>query len=788
MNKNNRWDYIDPQLQNMYKRQFARTIDNGQSTTNQPFMQKQPEYIDSDLIKQTMAGNPLTGQEWRTPIPAQKLYPTIPYPSIPDTPYNRKILSSLFNNDPEGKPLTSFKDGLAQYGKRLANDFSYNIGKLKSWWNNEDKMQAAYRNVQKNFGSLSSVNNEDLLKEIERNKQEISEKNIRKPDKKFDWNNNELYDPETGAVNEQEYMNTKARYIDALKNIMEMKSEGLSPRQIEKAVNDYIINGGEGKKQMSKALEQNDSFKETEGWAKVAETGAGIAQQALPIAAGLVFPPAGVALGAANVGSLAAQSHAQAQMDIDRYEKENGEKVPDWKRAAYVGSYTGADLLIEGLMQGRYLNKLSAPLKESMRKGVVSQMMKNPQASKELTDLLKNYKHIDLKKLAAEIGSDATMEGLSEAGTSVAQDMAARIYLDRENYPALNEILQNATRSGIEGGVFGGALGGISHTGGKAVQHFRRKNDGKVTILNTKYGEPMEVIGQTENGLYKVITPEGKEELIFPDFTEGIYSIPYEDYNRITRSSADKYEKMPSVTEQNKNLKKEDSGFNISIVNPDNPWLNKYDTQFQRDRRRQEAEKISKELGIDAQIFDRQSELPLDVQQKLPAKDVLPGYFSPENDQVNVILDNIRSEAELKKTLIREAVAKKGIRALYGEHTDSFLDQVFRSMPSEVRETYQKNNRSNRKAAEEYLSDMAEKGIDNPGLWNNIRSYTRQIIRDKLGQDFDFDDNELQYILWKARNRITNKDTMKEMLKKNNKERQIRESMFPTHYPPKNKK
>jgi len=109
-------------------------------------------------------------------------------------------------------------------------------------------------------------------------------------------------------------------------------------------------------------------------------------------------------------------------------------------------------------------------------------------------------------------------------------------------------------------------------------------------------------------------------------------------------------------------------------------------------------------------------------------------------------------------------------------------------MPSEVRETYQKNNRSNRKAAEEYLSDMAEKGIDNPGLWNNIRSYTRQIIRDKLGQDFDFDDNELQYILWKARNRITNKDTMKEMLKKNNKERQMRESMFPTHYPPKNKK
>lgn len=132
MNKNDRWDYIDPQLQNMYKRQIAQTRDNGQNTKTQSSPQERPEYIDPDLIKRTMVNNPLTGQEWKTPIPSQKLYPAIPYPSIPDTPYNRKILSPLLNNDSEEKPLTSFKDGLAQYGKRLANDFSYNFGKLKS--------------------------------------------------------------------------------------------------------------------------------------------------------------------------------------------------------------------------------------------------------------------------------------------------------------------------------------------------------------------------------------------------------------------------------------------------------------------------------------------------------------------------------------------------------------------------------------------------------------------------------------------------------------------------------
>lgn len=852
--KNNQWDSVDPQLQNMYK-QMAQTKNTSQMPQAQPPVQEQSysQYVNPNLIGRTMNNNPFTGNAWRVPMQAQEpapyspepvfsqgmqqnpidnrtngaynsnpvsgnmwgtfsqsdifnqnipgnfrnriqnnIYPdngrnyTIPYP-VNGVQYERDYSMQPHSKAPEDQPLTSFGEGLAQYGKRLANDFSYNFGKLKSWWNNEDEMQNAYQHVQQNAGNFSSLSNEDLQRQIDQTKREIYEKINKRPDKRPGWNDNELYDRETGAVNEREYLYKKNRYIDALENILEMRTNGLPPQQIEQKLNDYIVSGGEGKRQMNEALEQNDNFKETQGWAKAAEMGAGITQQAIPIAAGLVFPPAGIAMGAANVGSMVAQSHAQAQMDIDRYEKENGEKIPDWKRAAYVGSYAGADLLIEGLMQGRYLNKLSAPLKESMRKGVVSQMIRSPKASKELTDLLRNYKHINVSKLASEIGSDAAMEGLSEAGTSVAQDMAARIYTDKENYPALNEILQNATRSGIEGGILGGALGGISHAGGKAVQQLRRRNDGKMTILDTKYGEPMEVLGQTENGMYRVLTPEGKEQLVFPDFAENIYSIPYDDYNRISKTGAEEYEKMPAVSEKNKNLKDTDPGFRISLANPQSPWLRKYDTPFQRDKRRQEAEKISKELGIDAKIYDRLSELPIEVQKELLTKDVMSGHFSPDNNQVSVVLDNIYSEAELRKTLMREAVGKKGIRALYGEHTDDFLDQVFRSMPSETQDMYKKKNRSSRKAAEEYLSDMAEKGVDNPGLWNNVQSYTRQIMRDKMGKDFDLNDKELQYILWKARNRITNKDSMKEMRDKSNRERQIQKSMFPTQYPAKDK-
>ena len=56
----------------------------------------------------------------------------------------------------------------------------------------------------------------------------------------------------------------------------------------------------------------------------------------------------GVAVGLCG-GSAAGALKGKKKETSDE-EKENGEKVPDWKRAAYVGSYTGADLLIEGLL------------------------------------------------------------------------------------------------------------------------------------------------------------------------------------------------------------------------------------------------------------------------------------------------------------------------------------------------------------------------------------------------------------------------------------------------------
>ena len=88
---------------------------------------------------------------------------------------------------------------------------------------------------------------------------------------------------------------------------------------------------------MKAALREEDrELKPTKGWATVGDVAAGVAQNMVPIAAGVAFPPAAPALGVLNVGSLAGQNYAQAQKKVDRYEEMNDIKVPEVERMSYA--------------------------------------------------------------------------------------------------------------------------------------------------------------------------------------------------------------------------------------------------------------------------------------------------------------------------------------------------------------------------------------------------------------------------------------------------------------------
>lgn len=116
---------------------------------------------------------------------------------------------------------------------------------------------------------------------------------------------------------------------------------------------------------------------------------------------------------------------------------------------------------------------------------------------------------------------------------------------------------------------------------------------------------------------------------------------------------------------------------------------------------------------------------------------------------------------DVEQTLLHEAVAHYGLRQLFGEHFDTFLDNVFNNADEIIRrrivDMASKNGWDFRKATEEYLAGLAEhinfEEARKNGWWQRIKQFFFEML-DKLGfSDFrgvTLTDNELRYILWRS--------------------------------------
>ena len=136
------------------------------------------------------------------------------------------------------------------------------------------------------------------------------------------------------------------------------------------------------------------------------------------------------------------------------------------------------------------------------------------------------------------------------------------------------------------------------------------------------------------------------------------------------------------------------------------------------------------------------------------------GFFNPATGKITIVIPNNVNTFDAEQTLLHEAVAHYGLRQLFGEHFDTFLDNVFNNADVEVRrkivELAQKNGWDTRLATEEYLSSLAEDtNFDDlsAGWWRKIKDLFLRMLH-KIGfEGFDgvtLSDNELRYILWRS--------------------------------------
>ena len=136
------------------------------------------------------------------------------------------------------------------------------------------------------------------------------------------------------------------------------------------------------------------------------------------------------------------------------------------------------------------------------------------------------------------------------------------------------------------------------------------------------------------------------------------------------------------------------------------------------------------------------------------------GFYSKSSGKITIVIPNHSSVEDVEKTLLHEAVAHYGLRKLFGEHFETFLDNVYQNVEPEIRRIITSqaanNNWDFRTATEEYLAGLAERTDFERvhyAIWNKIKSLFLKMLH-SIGFEgwsaTELSDNELRYLLWRS--------------------------------------
>lgn len=135
------------------------------------------------------------------------------------------------------------------------------------------------------------------------------------------------------------------------------------------------------------------------------------------------------------------------------------------------------------------------------------------------------------------------------------------------------------------------------------------------------------------------------------------------------------------------------------------------------------------------------------------------GFYNKTTGKITVIIGNHTSMADVEKTILHEAVAHYGLRQLFGEHFDQFLDNVYESCSYKIQQKIdalmEEKGYDQHTATEEYLASLAEDmnyETTDPTFWTAIKEAFLDMLH-TLGFDYAgpvLTDNELRYILWRS--------------------------------------
>ena len=370
---------------------------------------------------------------------------------------------------------------------------------------------------------------------------------------------------------------------------------------------------------------------------------------------------------------------------------------------------------------------------------------------RELTIQIGNFPFIVTTKLTRQTMRD---------GTTLFNDVERKMTyscteLGIEDVPVRQNLLRNAiediTGNVITGKNFAERL--------EAAERSKKHNETELKELLSREGKPFEYeeeLAQAKSQL------EEYAELMKKELEEKEAKYAEMDATVETANNV-------STSEEDDELKREDDGaYTDDEVSYDNDSVAKLLGQSrrtakqrrkfaQRERQRM-AERV---VSLTEKLHLDNVEVVTDASTLDGKKQHAKGCYSKSTGKITIVIPNHTSMFDVEQTLLHEAVAHYGLRQLFGEHFDTFLDNVFNNADEIIRrrivDMASKNGWDFRKATEEYLAGLAEhinfEEARKNGWWQRIKQIFFEML-DKLGfSDFrgvTLTDNELRYILWRS--------------------------------------
>lgn len=142
------------------------------------------------------------------------------------------------------------------------------------------------------------------------------------------------------------------------------------------------------------------------------------------------------------------------------------------------------------------------------------------------------------------------------------------------------------------------------------------------------------------------------------------------------------------------------------------------------------------------------------------------GWYDTKTGKIVIILPNHTSGQDVMRTILHEGVAHHGLRELFGEDFDTFLENVYNNASKEIREAINrlaaKNDWDFKVATEEYLAGMAEDTnfdrAEYQSWWGKIKFLFLDMLRKAgLVMNRTLTDADLRYILWRSYRNLNDK-------------------------------